>query len=175
MASKSVLIIDTSILCVWLKVAGMERCGPDVDSWDFFRIDDEIRTHIECEYTLVLPLATIIESGNHIAHARENRRECAAALGEILVKVADEKTPWAAFSDQHELWGSENLKRLAEEWPDLAAKKLAIGDATIKQVAEYYSRMGCVVRILTGDQLLSSYEPAAHAVLKPRRRQYSVN
>jgi hypothetical protein len=170
MAAKSVLIIDTSILCVWLKIPGMETCGPNEKQWDFEKVDKEIRTHIECNFTLVLPLATIIETGNHIAHAPQSRRERASDLAEIMKKAADEKSPWAAFRDQHELWSPENLNRLAAEWPDLAARKLAIGDATIKQVAEYYSSMGFEVELLTGDAQLATYKPAPPPLI-PRRRQ----
>lgn len=32
---RKVLIIDTSILCVWLQVAGMETCGPNNDRWTY--------------------------------------------------------------------------------------------------------------------------------------------
>ena len=84
---------------------------------------------------------------------------------------ADEKTPWAAFSDQNLLWTPEKLKELAEDWPDLAhGQQLSLGDATIKDVAEYYARMGCKVEILTGDQGLKAHEPAAPVGI-PRRRQ----
>ncbi len=35
---KKVLILDTSILCVWLDVPGMDTCGPDDDKWDKWTI-----------------------------------------------------------------------------------------------------------------------------------------
>jgi hypothetical protein len=168
--SKSVLIVDTDILCVWLKIPGFDSCGPDVQRWDFPRIDGEITTALELHFTLVLPLATIIETGNHIAHAAELRRERALDLANLMRKAADETTPWAAFTEQAELWSGSNLKTLAEVWPDLAATGLTIGDATIKDVAEYYSAMGFVVRRLSGDTKLAAYEPP-HPRLVPRRRQ----
>lgn len=170
MSAKSVLIIDTSTLCVWLKVPGMETCGPDGDTWDHKRVDDEIQTSIECGYTLVLPLATIIESGNHIAHAPDHRFQTAQRLAGVIAKSADRESPWAAFTDQSQLWTADNLKRLATEWPELAKAKLAIGDATIKHVAEYYGQMGYEVRLLTGDEQLSTYEPPPPPLV-PRRRK----
>jgi len=85
-------------------------------------------------------------------------------------KSADQQTPWAAFSDQSILWSSEKLKQLADSWPNQAAQKLSLGDATIKDVAEYYAQIGCAVEILTGDQGLKAYEPAAPIEI-PRRRQ----
>ena len=44
-----------------------------------------------------------------------------------------------------------------------------IGDATIKDVAEFYTESGVSVEILTGDEGLKAYEPKAVKV--PRRRR----
>ncbi len=167
---KKVLIIDTSILCVWLDVPGMDTCGPDTDQWDKARVQQKIEEEQEDKSTFVLPLATIIETGNHIAQGTHSRKDRAEALADLMNKSADQQTPWAAFSEQGALWSPEKLKVLAGTWPDLAASKLSIGDATIKDVADYYSQMGCHVEILTGDQGLKSYEPAQPTVI-PRRRK----
>ena len=70
---RKVLIIDTSILCVWLQVAGMEACGPDNDRWTYERVCRKIAEELEQGTTFILPVATIIETGNHIAHANGNR------------------------------------------------------------------------------------------------------
>lgn len=169
--SKSVLILDTDMLCVWLKISGFNSCGSDDNRWDYAKVDKEIQVAISLEYTLVLPLATIIETGNHIAHATEMRMERGRDLAELIRKAADETSPWAAFTEQAELWSSENLKKLADAWPALAAIKLTIGDATIKDVAEYYSKMGCLVQLLSGDALLAAYEPPPPPLVVPRRRQ----
>ena len=168
--SKSVLILDTCVLCVWLRIPGFDSCGRDAYRWDFAKIDEEIASAIEMHFTLVLPLATIIETGNHIANAPELRRERALDLADLMHKAADETTPWAAFTEQADLWSRDNLKKLADVWPDLAGARFAIGDATIKDVAEYYSSMGFVVRLLSGDTQLAAYEPP-HPPLVPRRRQ----
>ena len=168
--SKSVLILDTSILCVWLRIPGFDSCGPDTHRWDFAKIQEEITSAVEMHFTLVLPLATIIETGNHIAHATELRRERALELADLMRKAADETSPWAAFTEQADLWSGDNLKRLADGWPDLASARLTIGDATIKDVAEYYSAMGFDVRLLSGDTQLAAYEPTPPRLV-PRRRQ----
>lgn len=39
---RKVLIIDTSVLCVWLQVDGMESCGPDNDRWTYERVYKKI-------------------------------------------------------------------------------------------------------------------------------------
>lgn len=166
---RKVLIIDTSILCIWLEVPGMDTCGADHDRWDKQRVDEKIQLEMQAETTFVLPLASIIETGNHIAQAIHSRYERAQALAEIMRKSADNQTPWAAFSEQSSLWSGEKLKLLADSWPTLAAKKLSLGDVTIKDVAEYYAQMSYQVEILTGDQGLKAYELAAPVEI-PRRR-----
>ena len=164
------LILDTSVLCVWLKVPGKETCGSGKTCLDFETVNGQIKSAIELQYTLVLPLASILETGNHITHAREYRHERATALAELMIKAADEASPWAAFSDQQTLWVPEGLKKLAQAWPDLAARKLSIGDATITQVADYYTQMGFLVQIFTGDQGLQEHHPTQPSV-QPRRRR----
>ena len=168
---KKVLIIDTSVLCVWLDVPGMNVCGPDGDKWTKNRVDEKINVEVAAGTTLVLPLATIIETGNHIAQAAHSRRQRAEILAELIRKSADETTPWAAFRDQSTLWNPEKLRALAEKWPQLADQKFSLGDATIKEVADYYAQThGWYAEILTGDQGLKAYEPSIPADV-PRRRQ----
>lgn len=168
---KKVLIIDTSILCVFLKVPNMETCGSNDDKWDFNRVDKYIKKEIKKKTTLVLPLATLVETGNHIAQAGEKRYEIALSLAEIIAAAADGKTPWAAFTEQSSLWDIEELKKLAAEWPNLAKQKISIGDATIKTVAEYYAKINWQVEILTGDGGLKAYEPSTPPPIPRRRRK----
>lgn len=63
---KKVLILDTSILCVYLEVPGKETCGFEDDRWDKKRVDRFLQ-EAEENYTFVLPLTAIVETGNHIA------------------------------------------------------------------------------------------------------------
>jgi hypothetical protein len=168
---KRVLVIDTSILCVWLDVPGMENCGPDNDKWDKTRVNAKLAEESGNRTTFVLPLASIIETGNHISQAGHSRRERGHALADLMRKSADEESPWAAFSDQSVLWSPEKLKAMADFWPDLAAQKLSLGDATIKDVAEHYAQLGYAVEILTGDQGLKAYEPVAPVAVPRRRRR----
>ena len=110
-----VLIIDTSILCVYLEIPGKDTCGSDKNQWNKQRVDDLLKKEEQNFTTLVLPLAAIIETGNHIAQAKGKRYEIAQALAEIILKAADKKTPWAAFTEQSVLWDAQALKNLAAE------------------------------------------------------------
>ncbi len=121
--------------------------------------------------TFVLPLASIIETGNHIVQANHSRKERGEALADLMRKSAEQESPWAAFSDQSKLWSAEKLKALADCWPELAAQKFSLGDATIKDVAEYYAQVGYAVEILTGDQGLKAYEPLVPVAVPRRRRR----
>ncbi|MCX6884361.1 MAG: hypothetical protein NTX27_04895 [Verrucomicrobia bacterium] len=170
MPGRNVMILDTSVLCVWLKVPGKETCGSGNSCLDFTKVDHEIKAAIHTQYTLVLPLASIIETGNHIAQAPERRHERATDLAALMQLVAGETTPWAAFSDQQTLWSAEGLRSLAAQWPNLAATRLSIGDATISQVADYYAKMGYKVEIYTGDGGLKEHHLATSPP-KPRRRK----
>ena len=92
-------------------------------------------------------------------------------MADLMRKSAEQESPWAAFSDQSILWSVEKLKVLADCWPELAAQKLSLGDATIKDVAEYYAQVGYAVEILIGDQGLKAYEPLVPVAVPRRRRR----
>ncbi len=168
--SRRVLILDTSVLCCWLQVPGKEEAGPSHDRWHHARIDKLLEQERAKGSTFVLPIATLIETGNHIAQAPNYRFERARHLAFCLRSAADAQSPWAAFTDQSSLWQSANLRLLADSWPELARGGLSIGDATIKDVAAFYAKAGYFVEILTGDAGLKAYEPAKPAVIPRRRR-----
>lgn len=167
---RKIIVIDTNILCVWLQVPGKNTCGSDNDQWDKTRVDPILQEEETAKTIFVLPLAVIIETGNHVAQASERRYETALKLADIMKKTAESQTPWAAFTKQSELWNADSLKQLADEFPEFAKQKLAFGDATIKSVAEFYARSGYEVQILTADAGLKSYEPTKPPLI-PRRRQ----
>lgn len=162
------IIVDTSILCVYLQIPYMETCGKAPDVWTY----DDVKTLIDLESaantSLVLPLSTIVETGNHIAQLANNRRPYAENFVEIIRASINEEFPWTAFSAQVELWNDENLLGLADRFVDYAERGLGIGDATIVEVANFYATAGHNVEILTGDGSLKGYEPAP--VPNPLRR-----
>lgn len=168
--SKRVLILDTSVLCCWLQVPGKGQAGTHEDRWTHERIDTLLKEEQAKQSTFVLPVATLIETGNHIAQVNGDRFNLAQQLAAYLLKAADADSPWAAFTEQAALWQADNLRVLAKNWPEQAKQRLSIGDATIKDVAEYYYKAGFAVEILTGDQGLKAYEPAKPVNI-PRRRQ----
>lgn len=169
--SKKVLIFDTSVLCVWLEVPNMETIGSGKAAANKAQIDAVIKEEIAAKTTFVLPIASIIETGNHIAQSNGDNYGLACKFSDLLHKTADEVSPWAAFTDQSELWKPEKLKLLATEWAALAPTRLSMGDVSIKHVAEYYAESGFEVEIFTGDEGLKAYQPAAKPIQQPRRRK----
>lgn len=166
---RKILILDTSILCVWLRVNGKETCGPDDNRWDYDRVNSKIEDEIRQKTTFVLPLASIIETGNHIAQSSGDRHALASQFADFIKNAAEETTPWAAFTHQSELWDSKGLKKLADRWKMTAPSGQSLGDASIVDVANYYAEAGNQVEILTGDQGLKAYEPTVRPMI-PRRR-----
>ena len=166
-----VLVLDTSVLCVWLQISGKDTMGKANDIWDYKRVNHKIEEEIAKRTVLVLPLASIIETGNHISQSPGDRFTLAETFADLIRKTANNETPWAAFTVQSNLWSAEKLNALADNWPILAASKLSLGDATIKDVAEYYAEQGSTVEIFTGDQGLKAYEPIVKPAKIPRRRK----
>lgn len=165
---KMVLVIDTSVLCVWLKVPGKETCGSSNALITYDIVAKKIELERTMGTTFILPLATIIETGNHIAHSSGDRKFLGEEFARIMIDSADENSPWAAFTEQSNLWNPENLKKLAEKWKETVVAGQALGDASIVEVVNYYTDLGYRVEILTGDEGLKAYEPTVEV---PRRRR----
>ena len=167
---KKVLIFDTSVLCVWLKVSGKETCGPEDNRLTYDDVNAKIEEEKSKGTTFVLPIASIIETGNHIAHSTGDRHVVGHAFANIISATADQISPWAAFTEQSELWKKENLKVLAKRWKESVISGQSLGDASIVDVANYYASAEFEVEIFTGDEGLKAYEPST-PVVKPRRKR----
>ena len=165
---KKVLVIDTSVLCVWLKVPGKETCGSSNALITYDIVAKKIELERTMGTTFILPLATIIETGNHVARSSGDRKFLGEEFARIMIDSADENSPWAAFTEQSNLWNPENLKKLAEKWKETVVAGQALGDASIVEVVNYYTDLGYRVEILTGDEGLKAYEPTVEV---PRRRR----
>lgn len=164
-------VIDTSVFCVWLRVPGFDHCGPTHDTWDFNRIDRALRQAEDEGEQFVLPLAVIIETGNHIAQSSGDRFPVAKRFVACIEKTANNESPWVFFGDQTSFWEPQKLIELTHEWIDHVASKSSFGDISIKQVADHYARTGSMeVLIFTGDAGLRAFEPAKPPLI-PRRRK----
>lgn len=167
--SNTVVVIDTNILAVWLKVPGKETCNSGENLWNHERANKEIVRYTKSGAVLVLPFAAIVETGNFIGNARDYRS--ATELADLIAKCADNQSPWAAFEDQEKLWNKVGLTELAGTWPELAKAGVQMGDLTIRKIVDYYQRAGQHCEILSADAALKAYESPKTTIDPPRRRK----
>lgn len=126
----NVRFIDTSIIMNLLEIPKM--CD------EAERIKDEFREAVVNGETLILPISTIIESGNHIAHISDGniRRDRAEKFKAFLKGIADDTAPW-------KLYGVELTKKdinyLADRFPESALTlKMGLGDLSIIRFYENF-------------------------------------
>ena len=152
----SIFLIDTSI---FLNLINVPSCNQDREV-----VLEDFKTYSQSNCTFLLPMATIIETGNHIAQAKttnsDSKRITSEKFAQIMIYAADETSPWAAFREQIVLWEAEGLKNLADKFPNQAVEKTSMGDASIVVLGwYYYHEKGFHVEFLTDDNGLKSQEP----------------
>lgn len=124
----NVRFIDTSVMMNLLEVPG--RCSASQ------MIIEEFRQIINKE-VLILPIATIIETGNHIAHISNgnSRRTIASKFGEFLRKTAEGEAPWKLYGIELD---KEGLIYLADHIEENAMQQVGVGDMSIIHAYEQY-------------------------------------
>lgn len=128
----NVRFIDTSIIMNLLEVPNM--CA-EADA-----VKDEFKAAVEAEETMILPMSTIIESGNHISHISDGniRRTKAIEFQTFLRKTARDEAPWKLYGLEMR---KEDLLALANDFPEYALKlKMGIGDMSIIRFYERYKK-----------------------------------
>ncbi|NWJ42487.1 MAG: hypothetical protein HXX12_16115 [Geothrix sp.] len=168
--NKQVLILDSSMVCTWLGVPGMDVTGPKSDPWDQGRIQNLIDVKKTKGFIFILPIAALIETGNHIAQT--SNVKCANLLMELLKQAINGDSPWGIFNEQSIIWEPPNIERIVAEWPDSIKHGVSFGDFTIELIAQFYMDRRFEVEILTSDQGLQDRARASSRLPKPRRSNY---
>jgi len=147
--------VDTSVLCEFLAVPGKSQ-RPD-------EIRQELRERVAARESLLLPVATIIETGNHIAQLGGGpARTCAMRLAHLLRMTAAGEAPWELHGIT---WNGELLNGMCDgvrgalPLEDMAMQGVGTGDVSILAEAEAYRRRVAHVdvRIWTLDAGLAAY------------------
>jgi hypothetical protein len=148
----SIVLVDTSILLNVLDVEGRNDLRDEVF--------DELGTRIEAGDHLFIPLAAIIETGNHIAHVANGaaRRSAAKRFVDAVQDALNSVAPWKPlnFPDHTELgaW--------LQAFPDSATRQIGMGDVSIqhewKQLCAKFPMSS--VAIWSVDEDLQGYEHA---------------
>ncbi len=98
--------------------------------------------------TLILPTATIIETGNHIVHIDDGnvRRSRAEKYSEYLLKTAQDEAPWTYI--RYDL-AAEDLVFLSSHIVEYAMPGIGLGDLSIiNQYEKYKERVPSIGRIM---------------------------
>lgn len=152
-----VQFIDTSVLCHLLEVPGRSSKGEAAE------IQRVFRERFDAGVRFVLPITTVVETGNFIAQCGEDRRSAAQRFHLALAAAASDSPPWlihdvawnADFVNDL-LAGNGTGVTLIEHF---TAKSLGAGDLTILVERDRYAarRSFDTVEIWTTDGALSAY------------------
>ena len=149
----NIRFIDTSILLNILDIPG-RNADKDMVTEEFKQIIKDPNQ------TLILPLATIIETGNHIAHISNGcvRREKGELMADLLKHTAEDKAPWKYYDRG---LAQADLLKLAERFPDSAMMEMGVGDLSIIFAYEKYKEevpaIGSIM-IWSMDEHLAQYK-----------------
>lgn len=164
------MILDTSMLVVWLQVPGMEHC--DSDGIGFSEVNQRLDEEAKKGTHFILPLAVLIETGNHITQVKTNnpkKREVARVFAEWVRTAIGGHSPWILFNDQLAIFDDEKLLEMIDEWRE-NLDSLSIGDISVKRVADHYASDRTEIIIFTCDQNLRAYSPTVDIPIPRRRR-----
>lgn len=117
----TICLVDTSIFCNLLEVPG--RCQNKQ------RVVDELEQKIGEGWSLLLPLAAIVETGNHIAQCANGdlRRNAARRFVKQVRMAIEGEAPWVVTP----LPDASDWFAWLDEFPDTAMRGVGIGDLTI--------------------------------------------
>ena len=89
----------------------------------------DLETKIQNNETLFLPMATLLETGNHIAQNGDGRqrRRCAKKFVSQVQKALDERSPFKPIRFLTE----EQLQQWLNDFPDCAMRGYGLGDLSI--------------------------------------------
>jgi hypothetical protein len=146
----SICLLDTSILCEVLEVPN--RCQSPA------AIEKELRRKIQAAERLLLPMISILETGNHIGQNGDGRQRRETA--ERFIRFVEDALAGKAPFTPTPFFEPENLSAWLQEFPDWAMRGSGFGDLTIIQ--DFHRQ--CLlnrkrrVYIWSLDEHLSSYD-----------------
>lgn len=162
----NVRFIDTSVMLNLLEVP--EMCS------DAEAVKEQWKEVLKTEDVLILPVATIIETGNHIAHISNGnaRRTIAGKFGEYLRKTAEGEAPWQLYGVELD---KEGLLYLADHIEENAIQRIGVGDMSIIYAYEQYKEktpaIGTIMIWSTDTHLQGYREEEVSMSIKRRRKK----
>ena len=145
-----VVIVDTSVLLNVLDVPGFNQ---DRDA-----VLDRFGELVDAGANFLLPLGTVMETGNHIADIRggQRRRRHATVFADQVRKALKGEAPWALAP----LPDADELVRWLDTFPDEAMRGLGMVDLSIvkewDRACKRHPRRRALIWTL--DQRLTGYD-----------------
>jgi len=150
---KSIALIDTTIFCNVLNIPNRNQACENVRA--------QLRTYAEDHVTLLLPMATIVETGNHIAQIKHGRlrRIKAEHFVQYMKDALDNTAPWTI---PQPLLDPDALREYLDEFPDSAMRGVGLGDLSIIKEFERQCTLHTARRVFVWslDDHLKSYDRA---------------
>jgi hypothetical protein len=133
----AICIIDTSVFCNILNVPNRNQSHAESVA--------ELERLVGERHTLLLPLATIYETGNHIARNGDGtlRRRVAGTFVTQVHQAFSGEAPWTPTP----LAGPEEFVRWMADFPDHAVRGVSLGDLSIIKVWEEQCRRNAARRV----------------------------
>lgn len=124
----NVRFVDTCILMNLLDIPGRNQNMQDV------KLQYELA--VSAGDSFVLPLATIIETGNHISHIDDGalRRGIAIKFAELIKAAHQLKNNWSLLPQ----FSNKELDAIISKFPDQVIRHTGIGDVSIIEQFEWY-------------------------------------
>ena len=119
----AIVIVDSSVLLNIIDVPGRNQRRMEVL--------DRLAALIDSEDHLFIPMAAIVEVGNHIAHVANGAHRRAAAqrfVKEVRSALADE-APWKPINFP----SNQEVLSWLDAFPDSATNGVGMGDLSIRQ------------------------------------------
>lgn len=128
-----VVLIDTSVFCELLLVPGKHGHLADGEAETTVRMCHEHRD------ALLLPWATILETGNHIGQVTDGtlRRKVARRFVEFVGASFEGAAPWSPAAPL----ARDRLASLLRDFPEWATRGSGLGDLTIWDEYERQCRL----------------------------------
>lgn len=146
----TIALIDTSIFCELLPVPGMAE--------DHVGHLELLEKKVDAKESLLLPMATLFETGNHIGQNGDGRVRRSTALRFVkdVRDALDEKSPFAPLQFPSET----DVERWIDAFPDWATQGSGLGDLSIVKDWERQCALAPRVRVYiwSKDKHLAGYD-----------------
>lgn len=133
----AIVIVDSSVLLNVFDVPGRNQRRAEVL--------DRLEALISAEDHLFIPMAAIVEVGNHIAHVANGVHRRAAAerfVADVRNALAD-RAPWKPINFP----SNQAVLGWLDAFPDSATRRMGLGDLSIKKEWEHCCRQFAMSRV----------------------------